>query len=463
MVRARFSAAALAAAALAGAAAAAAVTRRGSFDFYYPPGSAARQSYDYVEDVAAEKVCYPDGERAVGAPGKPSVPWMSCCSGKMPLPMDAGDAAYKADRDWGLFCGGTGKIVVDKDDCYGKGVRGVGAPGKPYVPYKPCCDGREPQEVYGDWGRLCGMDKPDAPKPTVAKEYVPVRCSGEEGYPYVDYVQCAKGEVCQRAPAYGWGLFCVKGEPECGKPGEKCQGAPGYPLITYRKCCDGAKFVTKSSDWGYFCPVGKKQDVYVATPAPRPVYYAPVNAPKDYVPPKSAPVLTYAPPTYYGGGGKNDGKNDGKPVSPDSPMETITNNFGCATAGAPAVTTSDFTFEGQIVEIVIPLPDCGTGYLTDAQALGVLTYICGLATTVDNGAECRISQVPPTTVVRTGSGSALAVADRQFAVVASTLTIQITFQFTTLLSAIVAFIALVAGFFGQFASVTLIATESPAA
>lgn len=63
--------------------------------------------------------CTPDGERAVGAEGFPSVPYMGgCCNGSAPAARDG---------DWGTFCdGGNGG---GNGDCAPDGERNQGAVG----------------------------------------------------------------------------------------------------------------------------------------------------------------------------------------------------------------------------------------------------------------------------------------------------------------------------------------------
>jgi hypothetical protein len=48
-----------------------------------------------------------------------------------------------------MFC-----VKQEAPRCYANGDRCIGAPGMPYVPYAPCCDG-ECVETSQDWGRFC--------------------------------------------------------------------------------------------------------------------------------------------------------------------------------------------------------------------------------------------------------------------------------------------------------------------
>lgn len=181
--------------------------------------------------------CYEDGERAIGASGYPHVKYMPCCSGKPPLPMAE---TTSAEYSWGLFCGGTGMVVVT-DDCYASGVRAIGASGYAKVPYKPCCDGKEPMPLTGDWGKFFGHKAPVV-IPTAPAEEIPIKCAGDSGYPYVPHVPCASGEKCAKAPEYGWGFFCLKvTKNDCYGQGVRAIGASGYPAIDYMPCCDGSK------------------------------------------------------------------------------------------------------------------------------------------------------------------------------------------------------------------------------
>lgn len=207
--------------------------------------------------------CYADGERAIGADGYPAVDYLPCCSGKPPLPMDPSAHGYDATTRWGLFCGGTGKVIV-AEQCYNDGERAIGAPGYEAVPYKPCCNGREPKAVAYDWGKFCGGEDLEP----VEDDTGFTRCAGEEGFPYVEYVDCGAEFKCEKMPEYSWGFFCVAvGESDCYRPGERAIGARGYPAIQYLPCCDGMEPIQVAYNWGYFCPAAGASPA--VTPGPR--------------------------------------------------------------------------------------------------------------------------------------------------------------------------------------------------
>lgn len=242
--------------------------------------SASAAYYEAPTPTPKPVSCYKDGERAIGAPGKPAVPYLPCCSGHPPKPQPG--------YSWGLFCGGQGEIIVT-DECYKNGERAIGAPGKQYVPYLPCCSGNEPKSSPDSWGKFC-VDSSGTP-PAPYGEPEKTRCAGEEGYPYVKYVDCGYGNKCEKEPKYGWGFFCMPiTKSDCYGPGERAIGAKGYPAIPYLPCCSGKQPVSRSySDWGLFCPA----EGVAKTPAPKP--YKPVTADPAY---PSAPRAYPPPPSY---------------------------------------------------------------------------------------------------------------------------------------------------------------------
>lgn len=342
-----------------------------------------------------ESACYEDGMRAIGAPGYPRVEYLPCCSGKPPRPMgkDATD-----EYSWGLFCGGTGDVKVTHD-CYADGKRAIGAAGYPRVPYKPCCNGKEPKAKEYDWGLFCGEKAPPV-EPTVPESEIPTKCAGDAGYPYVPYVECPHGEKCEKAPQYGWGFYCMKtAKDDCYGPGVRAIGAKGYPAIDYLPCCDGSEPKPAAYDWGLFCPGDKKPPTmpptytkathpkhYGYTEAPRGAAYP---APAHTMPPKAMPAYGYPHKMHPPKGGSG-------PKSPgDSPFGNFP-NFGCPKAGPLVQADPEFTSDsGFVVTTNIQIGDCGAtaATLSDEDANELLQAICALAEAVDATVECRIHGV----------------------------------------------------------------------
>lgn len=146
-----------------------------------------------VAFVVAVSGCYSPGERNQGESGYPPVAYRACCDGQ---------ESVKKEGEWGMFCPDQKDGAGDEQTCYGPGERNEGAPGKPEVPYKPCCDGRQNVEKANEWGKFC----PE------------------------------------------------KHTATCYEAGERNQGAVGYPAVPYKPCCDGQPAAEKAGDWGKFCP-----------------------------------------------------------------------------------------------------------------------------------------------------------------------------------------------------------------
>jgi hypothetical protein len=95
-----------------------------------------------VVNVSA-KSCTPMGQRCIGAPGYPSVPYLGCC---------AGATCTGVDPVYGKKCvvgSGYPTPVTTKPagstsvaKCTPMGQRCIGAPGYPSVPYLGCCSGK---------------------------------------------------------------------------------------------------------------------------------------------------------------------------------------------------------------------------------------------------------------------------------------------------------------------------------
>lgn len=186
------------------------------------------------------------------------------------------------------------KYTPTEPTCTATGEKCAGAPGKPYVPYAKCCD--ETKECAADpslgWGRFC-VDKPMpygtyAPKCYKAGE----RCMGAPGKPYVDYYPCCDGSPCVEDAAMGYGGFCKPppkdyyGKPEepmCYAESERCMGAPGKPYVPYHPCCAGECVKDAAMGYGYFCkptPPTKDYGYYEKTEEDNPVMPSP--EPKSY-------------------------------------------------------------------------------------------------------------------------------------------------------------------------------------
>jgi hypothetical protein len=207
----------------------------------------------------------------------------------------------------------------------------AGAPGKPYVHYVPCEAGYHCVEkssyAPGEWGRYCLP----IPKDYYAGKCYKTgeRCMGAEGKPYVEYLPCCiKGDVCrEHSPKEtgngndsSWGSFCVAydgaGEPDykkayetekeqdtktqydvkyydykCHITGSKCGGAPGFPYVEYGNgCCSSTESCVPDAymGWGKFC---KSHDEIYSD------YEKYKEDPKSYDPPAPKLKSWYKAPT----------------------------------------------------------------------------------------------------------------------------------------------------------------------
>jgi hypothetical protein len=220
----------------------------------------------------AASACYGPGQRAVGAPGKPAVEYQPCCDGAAPAAKDGdwglfcpgGGVATTSPPSGGGGGGGS--------KCYASGERAIGATGKPAVDYKPCCDGGAPVARTGDWGLFCPGGVATTAPPSgggSTKCYASgERSIGAPGKPAVEYKPCCDGGA-PAAKTGDWGLFCPGGgvvttppsgggggSSKCYASGERAIGAPGKPAVEYKPCCGGGAPVAKTGDWGLFCPGG---------------------------------------------------------------------------------------------------------------------------------------------------------------------------------------------------------------
>jgi hypothetical protein len=126
-------------------------------------------------DARLPAKCYKIGERCAGASRKQYVPYLPCCD------QTAACTVHKV-KGWGLFCehfanGATNHTKPRRQRhahrkfpyrlnktaegsaplCYGANERCMGSTGKPYVPYRRCCDLEFScaPPVSGDWGHRC--------------------------------------------------------------------------------------------------------------------------------------------------------------------------------------------------------------------------------------------------------------------------------------------------------------------
>lgn len=145
-------------------------------------------SYGYVEEVK----CTLAGSKCAGAPGKPKVPYAPCCDeSKVCMPEEK--------LGWGNFCVDA-KEGYEK--CYANGERAVGEEGYDYVPYFACCAGYPVEDKKRGYGQFCYT-----PKEYVQKYYVT--------YP---------DPIVQKKPKYGYkytGSYESKYAPKPSMPGYK--------------------------------------------------------------------------------------------------------------------------------------------------------------------------------------------------------------------------------------------------
>lgn len=144
-----------------------------------------------------EKKCYKTGQRCAGAPGKPYVDYHPCCK-----PSDS--CAEDADMGWGSFCKPSGGYYsAPGDKCYKTGARCMGAPGKPYVTYMPCCESGDEcvKDSYMGWGYFCkgSTSYPETPKSYYKPPTVTDAPPAPKSYGY----------------GYGYGYDKKKKEPKC--------------------------------------------------------------------------------------------------------------------------------------------------------------------------------------------------------------------------------------------------------
>lgn len=115
--------------------------------------------------------CYLNNQRCAGAPGKPKVGHMPCCSKDYSCQAKSSTAG----DNWGKFClknkpnSGPSVPVIDVSTgvsgkkCYPPNHRCAGAPGKPEVKHMPCCTTgyscqAKPLSGGSNWGKFCLKD-----------------------------------------------------------------------------------------------------------------------------------------------------------------------------------------------------------------------------------------------------------------------------------------------------------------
>lgn len=148
--------------------------------------------------------CVPDGSRLYGEFGFPAVLYNheGCCDGGPP---------GRRARDWGSLCGrGAGTSVgATSESRYKEGERNQGAPGRSWVNYNPCCDGSASVQKKGDWGWFCPPVRDRRTKRSHSSVFYDPgeRNQGAPGRPHVDYKPCCDRGSAVEQP-FSWGLVC---------------------------------------------------------------------------------------------------------------------------------------------------------------------------------------------------------------------------------------------------------------
>lgn len=403
-----------------------------------------------------------------------------------------------------------------------KNMKCAGAPGKPYVHYVPCEEGYACTEktTYsaGEWGRYC---MPASKDYYVGKCHkTGDRCMGAAGKPYVEYLPCCtKGKVCREMTsddkAYGaetWGRYCIsyKGDTvsvdkymnekpkydskhseydskfydyKCHVSGARCASAPGFPHVEYGNgCCYGSDSCVSDAyiGWGKFCKL--QSEVYSD-------YEKYKEDPKSYKPPTydyeswnkapketksdEGPYNPYSPSKCYGYGcadmkkehKMNGNGNLGKNVttSLDNTIGIALQlgaNFGCGGPGTAAAMADnipdDINDDQGAIRVSVAAPPCSdTSVFSAADARAFLNKICEVVTAIDSTAQCFLEVVPASGIRMLEDASELDVSVRQGGGI---ITIYIVFLLT-LQGQILAALNILASLFGGIVSIVI--TASP--
>lgn len=206
--------------------------------------------------------CTATNARCAGAEGFPFVQFTPCCS-------DGDECIENSALGWGKWCvpkDGNGDGNAN-NNCYANGQRCQGAPGFPAVEWKPCCDGNAQcvDNAALGWGKWCQTENDNNNQPDDTCYNVNERCQGAPGFPFVQFKPCCDADAtCEDNEALGWGKWCTSPnsggqdpDPTCYNEGERCQGAPGFPFVEFKPCCDGnGECVDNEAlGWGKWCTV----------------------------------------------------------------------------------------------------------------------------------------------------------------------------------------------------------------
>lgn len=172
--------------------------------------------------VSTNSTCHNTNVKCMGASGKPFVQWKACCKvGDQCLPVTD-------PNDWGSVCRPAGSSSTttapptsstsSSGSCHATNVKCMGAPNRPFVEWKPCCnsaDSCQPVTDPNDWGSVC--------RPLSQATTSPSTTASNVG---------------------------------CHATNVKCMGVPGRPFVQWKPCCNAADSclpVTNPNDWGFVC------------------------------------------------------------------------------------------------------------------------------------------------------------------------------------------------------------------
>jgi hypothetical protein len=125
----------------------------------------------------------------------------------------------------GIAAAQNAYITPTPPRCTADSVRCAGAPEKPYVEYLGCCSkgSRCVVDAAMGWGRFCKAVPADFGKGICTP--VNKRCAGAFNHDYVDYYGCCSGE-CVEDASMGWGKFCKVAPGYTGGKGTTSSPAP---------------------------------------------------------------------------------------------------------------------------------------------------------------------------------------------------------------------------------------------